>query len=138
MIAVILLSLGSVILHSAQLVTLENLKWKNRIIVIFNNNAKMNEGVLQEFKDNDSGISDRDIIYFLIDPDRTITNSKRQLSLQDQGTLIYQHFHEDDQLKVILIGKDGGVKLDTNSFDLEGIFRIIDAMPMRQREMRDK
>ena len=41
--------------------------------------------------------------------------------------------------RVILIGKDGGIKrraeLDT---DLREIFRQIDAMPMRRAEMRTK
>jgi hypothetical protein len=39
----------------------------------------------------------------------------------------------------LLIGKDGGVKLRSQGpVELEEIFSLIDAMPMRQREMRDK
>jgi hypothetical protein len=138
MIAVILLSLGSILLKSATLVTLDDLKWNNRIIVTFSNDKNIIKGIFQELKDNEPEINDRDIIFFLFDPDRTITNSKEQLSLQDQGILIHQYYHHDDQLKVILIGKDGGVKLETDSFDLQNIFQIIDAMPMRQREMRSR
>jgi len=38
---------------------------------------------------------------------------------------------------VILVGKDGGEKLRTGDLaDLERIFRLIDSMPMRRREMQ--
>jgi hypothetical protein len=35
-----------------------------------------------------------------------------------------------------LIGKDGGIKSRESSLDLDAIFRRIDGMPMRIREMR--
>ena len=40
------------------------------------------------------------------------------------------------QSKVILIGKDGGIKSRFDRLDLEAIFSDIDAMPMRQYEMQ--
>jgi hypothetical protein len=40
---------------------------------------------------------------------------------------------------IILVGKDGGVKLDRQDrTSLEEIFALIDSMPMRQQEMRRK
>ena len=40
---------------------------------------------------------------------------------------------------VILIGKDGGIKLNRqDQTRLEDLFALIDAMPMRQEEMRQK
>ncbi|WP_246180249.1 DUF4174 domain-containing protein [Marinobacter changyiensis] len=38
--------------------------------------------------------------------------------------------------RVLLIGKDGGIKSREASLNLNGIFRRVDAMPMRMREMR--
>ncbi|WP_349559152.1 DUF4174 domain-containing protein [Marinobacter sp. NFXS9] len=38
--------------------------------------------------------------------------------------------------RVLLIGKDGGIKSRESSLDLDAVFRRIDAMPMRIREMR--
>ena len=35
----------------------------------------------------------------------------------------------------ILIGKDGTEKLRKDSMDLDELFEVIDAMPMRQREV---
>jgi hypothetical protein len=38
-----------------------------------------------------------------------------------------------------LVGKDGGIKLKRgDQVDLREIFGLIDSMPMRQREMRQK
>ena len=40
---------------------------------------------------------------------------------------------------VLLIGKDGGLKLRREGgVELDEIFSLIDTMPMRQREMREK
>jgi len=43
------------------------------------------------------------------------------------------------EFAVILIGKDGGIKLDRKEHTkLDDIFSLIDAMPMRQEEMRQR
>jgi len=36
----------------------------------------------------------------------------------------------------VLLGKDGDVKLHTSQPSLENLLTLIDAMPMRQRELR--
>ncbi|WP_083077253.1 DUF4174 domain-containing protein [Thioclava electrotropha] len=42
-----------------------------------------------------------------------------------------------DGFRMLLIGKDGGVKMDrAEPIPVETLFATIDAMPMRQREMR--
>ena len=38
--------------------------------------------------------------------------------------------------EVILIGKDGGLKLRLDNLDIPILFSVIDAMPMRQNEMQ--
>jgi len=39
---------------------------------------------------------------------------------------------------VVLIGKDGGVKLSTDSVELADIFSLIDNMPLRQQKRQEK
>ena len=39
------------------------------------------------------------------------------------------------EFRLILIGKDGWIKLNTRKTSLEEIFSLIDTMPMRQEEM---
>ena len=41
-------------------------------------------------------------------------------------------------MKIILIGKDGGIKMEKEEFDLSAIYELIDSMPMRQQEMNIK
>jgi hypothetical protein len=44
-----------------------------------------------------------------------------------------------DEFEVILIGKDGTVKLRSKAaVSTSALFQLIDAMPMRQEEMREK
>ena len=47
------------------------------------------------------------------------------------------YYDDDDLQKIILIGKDGGTKMEKTEFDLNYIFNLIDSMPMRQREMKN-
>jgi bifunctional DNA-binding transcriptional regulator/antitoxin component of YhaV-PrlF toxin-antitoxin module len=43
------------------------------------------------------------------------------------------------EFAIILVGKDGGIKLNrAEHSQLNDIFALIDAMPMRQEEMRQK
>ena len=123
---------------ASELVTLEDLKWKNRIIICLTNDQKINDSLWLELKKNDLEIIERDIVYFLISPATVLSNSGSDLSLEDMGELIHEYYDNDDSLKILLIGKDGGVKIEMNKLDLEYIFRLIDSMPMRLREMKSK
>ncbi|NND50302.1 MAG: DUF4174 domain-containing protein, partial [Rhizobiales bacterium] len=47
-----------------------------------------------------------------------------------------RHSIADDQFQVVLVGKDTGVKLRSeNPVAARDLFALIDAMPMRRREM---
>jgi len=43
---------------------------------------------------------------------------------------------QPDEVSVVLIGKDGGIKQRSQGLDVAGIFALIDTMPMRKREKR--
>jgi hypothetical protein len=123
--------------ESRKVVTLNDLQWKHRIIITLSNDPEMSDSLRQQLQDRTSEIDDRDIIFFLISPASVISNSEYLLSLEDQADLIRDYYRNPEQLKVLLIGKDGGVKMEADKFDLDSIFRLIDSMPMRQREMRE-
>jgi hypothetical protein len=117
---------------------MDELKWKNRIVITLTNDQKLNESLQQELEENKAEINERDILYFLINPTAVLSNGDYTLSLEDIGDFIHEYFDNDDSLKVLLIGKDGGVKMEAESLDLEYIFRLVDSMPMRQKEMNSK
>jgi hypothetical protein len=116
----------------AMLSDLDELKWKNRIIIV--NQPRDERGDLRVLQERVAGIDDRDIIWFVVTGDRALSNYQGRLSGSFVGNL-------RDRLRpgpggVILLGKDGGVKSRADDLDLDAIFSQIDAMPMRQLEMR--
>jgi hypothetical protein len=123
--------------QSHKTTTLADLEWKHRIIIALGNDSTVIQSIQSEIDHNKSEIADRDIIYFLISPTKVSSNSPVSLSLGEIGELISDYF-DDETVKVVLIGKDGGTKMEKSEFDLPYIFKLIDSMPMRQREMREK
>jgi hypothetical protein len=60
------------------------------------------------------------------------------LGLKDRDIVIKSYL-PSSSFKIVLRGKDGGVKFtDTKLLPLAKLYAIIDAMPMRQEEMRIK
>lgn len=139
MFTLVLIPLLSVYISGQELLNdLDELKWKNRIIVILTNDDSSVKNFRNELTSEKEGILDRDIIYYIITPAQTITNSDNKLSSEIRSELVEDYFDSSESIKVILIGKDGGIKMETNSFDLKNIFRRIDSMPMRIQEMKKK
>jgi len=113
---------------------LDSLEWENRVIVI--TRMKNQDESLQLLRNYEAEIDDRDIIWFMISGDNVVTNYTGQLSRDFVGNTLQRL--ASVQGKVFLIGKDGGIKSANDTLDLEVIFSEIDAMPMRQYEMRNR
>ena len=119
--------------ESTLLADLDSLQWKNRIILI--DEAHDKKKALALLEKYTAEINDRDIVWFLLNQARTLTNYPGELSEGFAGNTRERYM--GGQGKVILIGKDGGIKSRLDSVDLEAIFSEIDAMPMRQYEMQN-
>ncbi len=117
--------------ESAELSELRLLQWKNRIILV--NNLHNQQGVLALFEKNKSEIKERDIIWFVFKADKAETNYQGALS--EDFIAKTRDRYQIGPGKIMLIGKDGGVKFLLDHMDLDVIFTEIDAMPMRQNEM---
>ena len=111
---------------------LESLVWMNRVIVVNETNNENKD--VQLLKSYVAEIDDRDIIWFIIRDDLTLSNYSGQLSREFVGNM--RERYGSGNGKVILIGKDGGIKFQSDYLNLEAIFSEIDAMPMRQLEMQ--
>lgn len=49
-----------------------------------------------------------------------------------------QYLTSENEFTLLLLGKDGEIKLMTSRLSLVDVFSVIDAMPMRQREVRNQ
>ena len=69
-------------------------------------------------------------------------SSRRNIAPIDRQTADYirnRFSVPPNTFRLILVGKDGGIKLKRHDqASLEEVFELIDSMPMRQREMRQK
>ena len=119
--------------YGAEMNNLGDYQWKNRLILV--QAASETEGAVQTLKDAHAGIDDRDIIWFVNTGEVLVSNQAKVSGCVEQD--INELFAKDPpEDKVLLIGKDGGMKSREPGLDLDAIFRQIDAMPMRIREMR--
>ncbi len=83
-----------------------------------------------------AGLPERDMSLIEVYADGRVTFDGEMHA--DSALGFYQRFAVDkDEFRVILVGKDGTVKLDSdNAVSGDDLFRLIDAMPMRRMEMQ--
>ena len=120
--------------------TLENLsdlKWKYRILII---SDAQNEIYLKEKMNNISKYSqdiiDRDLIIFYENNENIYYNSTLVSKSLRESIMSLTSQYQIDR-KMILIGKDGGVKkVFSQSDQIYKVFDLIDTMPMRKIEMK--
>lgn len=125
----------------AQNTSLDDFQWKNRLLIIYADDQKSSdlEEQLTEITQKQEDYYERDLnVIILKNQNVEIWNSNENHNLQFNKIIKELNIEETQPYQNLLIGKDGGVKLRSNSpISNEKLFRTIDTMPMRQREMRD-
>jgi hypothetical protein len=139
MFIIIMLSLISPIQPSG----LDAYLWKNRIVIQFMKCITASQEDLWVTQVEE--INERDIVVVLISLEkeeiRILNDSDKLLKgdflrYQLMGMLISE-FNLEKEQKIILIGKDGGLKWEGSVHsDLQIIFDKIDTMPMRRSEIK--
>ena len=132
--AVLSLALGAASNAALALDDLGELQWTNRIVLLDARGISTN--FVAEMKSANDDIVDRDILWFILDESGITTNYTGVVSSEFTSQIRDEYF--DGISKVVLVGKDGGIKYRQESLELPDIFVRIDAMPMRQQEMLDK
>lgn len=119
-----------------QTTSLKDLQWQYRVLLV--NAPKPEQGkIKQELEEARAAIEDRHIAWMLFTGQSMISHPeglKPDTSLSQKVSKRF--FTDEDKLKVVLIGKDGGVKARYDELDLDAVFALIDTMPMRRAEMR--
>jgi hypothetical protein len=121
---ILILSLMAIMIQKElQGIELNQYLWKNRIILTFADDEDHADLIKLkvEMKENNCEILNRDLLHFHFSNDGKIGN----------------HTTTNDQsFRILLIGKDGGIKYESNQYvSLIQLFKLIDSMPMRQDEM---
>lgn len=116
-------------------------RWQNRLIVLVapNESNDLFQQQLQLLAEDIEGLKERKLLLLTIkDTESQILLPKpRPLKLKEQEL---ERFRTSDQpFSFILIGLDGGIKLRRNELvSREYLYALIDGMPMRRAEMREK
>jgi hypothetical protein len=141
MLMVAVLSIGSRRNASAAPLDLAQFQWKNRLLFLFapNRNHPFFDSLRQAIVARQAEVADRDLVIFEILESGPSTMNAAHLDSQSAQSLREKFEVSQGEFSVILIGKDGGIKLNRqNQTRLEDIFGLIDSMPMRREEMRQK
>lgn len=119
---------------------LEQYHWENRIVLLFGSGADQDiEKQIAELESDPEGISDRDLLIFHIGQEVNLLNDDASHADVTAEQFRARYKVPKNEFRYILLGKDGGVKYSKKEFvPNRKLFAIIDAMPMRQREMREK
>jgi hypothetical protein len=122
-------------------IVLREYQWKNRLLMVFAPSARdaRYQKLAGELDSQMHDIIDRDLLVFHVFDigqsrvNQTVISSSAVKGLQQRFSIT------SGQFTVVLVGKDGAEKLRQESaVNLAKIFSLIDSMPMRQREIREK
>ncbi|MCA0132581.1 DUF4174 domain-containing protein [Winogradskyella alexanderae] len=117
---------------------LDDYKWKNRIVLIISTDENSEDLIEQNklLETDKEGLKERRLLLINVLP----TKYKLHAHKWESGSKLYDLYNaKKASFKIILIGLDGGVKLEQMTpLKKQGLFDIIDTMPMRRAELRDK
>lgn len=116
---------------------MRELAWQKRVVLIFTPTAELPEYVHQNrlLKGAGPGLDERDIVILRIFSSGEVTKDAVPAGLDAE--MFYQKYAQHrSSFSVLLVGKDTGVKLQQHApLEVETLFGVIDAMPMRRYEM---
>ncbi|MFT4766936.1 MAG: hypothetical protein ACI8RN_000060 [Glaciecola sp.] len=112
---------------------LRDLQWQHRILVL--NEPHNPEALFERLSTNAAAFDERRLIWFVLHGGTVQTNYPETPG-DELSTNIRSQLNAGLN-EALLIGLDGGVKARGNRLDLEALYAMIDAMPMRRAEQRE-
>ena len=120
---------------------LTKFQWKNRLLFLFADaaNDPLFKNLQSQIVAQKAEVEDRDLIVFEVPAKGPARMGTTPLDRQQADSIRNQFDIPSNAFCLILVGKDGGIKLKREDHvDLSAVFGLIDSMPMRQNEMRQK
>jgi len=117
---------------------LEDHRWRSRILLLYVPAA--GAPALATFRERvrvrECGVADRDLVIGEVIGDDAGSLDGQVLPTGRARSLRADHGIATGRVATVLVGKDGGVKLEADGVaDLDRVFRRIDGMPVRRQEM---
>ena len=117
-------------------------RWEHRLLLIFaaGENSPLYQQQIAEAQQHQKGWQDRDLQMYHLWPGGGMKPDLSPLTAKESQQLYRQYGIQMGDFTAILIGKDGGEK-DRKTDEIlsaNKLFPRIDAMPMRQAEMKRK
>ncbi|WMS44170.1 DUF4174 domain-containing protein [Acuticoccus sp. MNP-M23] len=141
MIRALVAVLFSVFGGAAMASDLDEVRWQYRPLLVFTPAADNTSLSRQTtiLADNKAGLTPRKIAVYVVEMDRVFTIFGAPAPDADAKRLRRRFRVPDAAFRVVLIGLDGGAKLTRDeALPADELFNTIDAMPMRQRELRER
>ena len=120
---------------------LTKFQWKNRLLFIFAEDAEdpFFKNLQSQIMAQKAEVDDRDLIVFEVPAQGPARMNNSPLDRKEADSIRTHFAIPGNTFSLILVGKDGGIKLKrSDQVDLREILGLIDSMPMRQNEMRQK
>ncbi|HEY9660301.1 MAG TPA: DUF4174 domain-containing protein [Allocoleopsis sp.] len=120
---------------------LSDYQWQHRILLVFapSTDSSQYRQQMQVWQADVVGVDDRDLKLVQILGIGESQVDGRSLSSASADRLRQQFGITPEEFAVLLVGKDGTEKQRSQTpIDLAALFRAIDAMPMRQQEIRSR
>ncbi|WP_133120198.1 DUF4174 domain-containing protein [Rhodohalobacter barkolensis] len=121
-------------------ISLESFQWENRILVISASHSddETYQTQMDRFSSLEDEFLDRDLILISIFNEECSTLNGEAISDSSSQNIRERLSPKENGYSIFLIGKDSSVKLNQDELlEPDELFRVIDRMPMRQREMRE-
>ena len=116
-------------------------KWKDRLLIVnvANKNSALYKAQIAEFNQNIKGLEERKLVLYHFKGNEYKVGWELKSEWKQRGKNGRKYQKSTSDFEVLLIGLDGGIKLRQNELlKSQKLFSIIDAMPMRIQEMRNK
>lgn len=125
---------------SAGETALEKYRWEHRLLLVFasDEDSALYRRQQEMLRIAEHGLTERDMVIVFIIRNAVSTN-EGPAPPASAGDLRDAYGVSPQEFRVVLIGRDGGVKLrQEEPISAADMFALIDSMPMRQREMRQR
>ncbi|NWF54783.1 MAG: DUF4174 domain-containing protein [Syntrophaceae bacterium] len=121
-------------------IDLNGYRWKNRLLIVFSPSTEDSnyQSLKKEMKAHRNGLRDRERLVFETLEKGESRFGNTVLKKEAIDFLRQKFYAEQGSFLIILMGKDGEEKIRWQKMNLTEIFAVMDGMPMRQREMKER